>query len=142
VPSTSSTANWKHERRKEPDGHFERTAGGRIPRRVGCRNKPNLSKLCVLALLESGKAGNQRMTDRSGVLLSLCLWYVERLRAARSYLSFAVLLISFTLVITPVALVFRALGRDPLRLRKTVRDSHWIPCERSLRSRNEMMRPF
>jgi len=27
------------------------------------------------------------MTDRSGVLLSLCLWYVERLRAARSYLT-------------------------------------------------------
>jgi hypothetical protein len=82
------------------------------------------------------------MTDRSNVLLNLCLWYVERLRAARSYLSSAALLISFALVITPVALVFRAMGRDPLRLRKTVRDSYWTPCEPSLRGRNEMMRPF
>ena len=82
------------------------------------------------------------MTNRSNVLLNLCSWASERLRAAQSYLSFAALLMSFALVITPVALVFRAMGRDPLRLRKTGRDSYWKPCERSLRGRNEMMQLF
>lgn len=82
------------------------------------------------------------MTNRSNALLKLCLWHVKRLRAAQSCLSFAALLISFALVITPVGLVFRAMGRDPLRLRKTVRDSYWTPCEPSPLGRNEMMRPF
>jgi hypothetical protein len=82
------------------------------------------------------------MTNRSDVLINLCSWALERLHAARSYLSFAALLISFALVITPVALVFRVIGRDQLRLRKTVGDSHWRPCERSLRGRNAMMQPF
>jgi hypothetical protein len=82
------------------------------------------------------------VTNRSNVLLNLCSWALERLHAAQSYLSLAALLISFALVITPVALVFRAIGRDPLRLRKTVRDSYWRPCERNLRGRNEMMQPF
>ena len=82
--------------------------------------------------------------DRSDVLLNSCLWASERLRAAQSYLSFAALLISFALVITPVALVFRAMGRDPLRLRKTGRESYWRPCERNRRGpiEIEMMRPF
>ena len=76
------------------------------------------------------------------ILLNLFSWASERLRGAQSYLSFAVLLISFALVITPVALVFRAMGRDPLRLRKTGHESYWRPCERNLRGRNEMMQPF
>jgi hypothetical protein len=82
------------------------------------------------------------MTDRSDVLLNLCSWTSERLCAARSYLSVAALLILFALVITPVALVFRAVGRDLLRLRKTAPDSYWIPCAPTLRGRTEMMRPF
>jgi hypothetical protein len=80
--------------------------------------------------------------NRSDILLNLCSWALERLRAAQSFLSFAALLISFALVITPVALVFRAMGRDPLRLRKTRCESYWRPCERNLRGRNEMMQPF
>jgi MoaA/NifB/PqqE/SkfB family radical SAM enzyme len=47
------TADWKYERRKDPYGNFERTAGGRIPRRVRCRDEPNLSKLRLLASLEN-----------------------------------------------------------------------------------------
>jgi hypothetical protein len=82
------------------------------------------------------------MTNRWDVLLNLCSWASERLHAAQSCLSFAALLISFALVITPVALVFRAMGRDPLRLRRTVRDSYWRPCERNFRGRDEMMQPF
>jgi hypothetical protein len=82
------------------------------------------------------------MMNQSDVLLNLCSWALERMRAAQSHLSVVALLISFALVITPVALVFRAMGRDPLRLQKTVRDSYWRPCQRSLRGRNEMMQPF
>jgi hypothetical protein len=82
------------------------------------------------------------MTNRWDVLLNLCSWASERLRAARNYLSFAALLISFALVITPVALVFRAMGRDPLRLRRTARDSYWRSCERTFRGRDEMKQPF
>jgi hypothetical protein len=136
------TTNRNYERRKEPGGDFERTAGCRIPRRVGCRDEPNLSKLRLLASLETGKAWNQRVTNRSDILLNWCSRASERLRAAQSYLSFVALLISFGVVITPLALVFRAIGRDPLRLRKAVRDSYWRPCERNLRGRKEMMQPF
>lgn len=40
-------------------------------------------------------------------------------------ISFAVLALSFFFVITPVALVFRAFGRDPLRLRHRPASTFW-----------------
>jgi hypothetical protein len=76
------------------------------------------------------------------LLLILYSRLLERIRAAQSWLSLVALLISFALVITPVALVLRAIGRDSLRLRKTGRDSYWRPCERSLQGRKQMMQPF
>jgi hypothetical protein len=41
--------------------------------------------------------------------------------------SHILLRVIYYLVLTPVALVFRLLGRDPLALRRRAAESHWVP---------------
>ena len=59
------------------------------------------------------------------VLLSVLAWPIGLV------LSYVVLGLLFFGVLTPVGLLFRLIGRDPLRLRKGASAaSHWVPYER------------
>jgi len=56
---------------------------------------------------------------------TLAAFASETIEAGLRSISFAVLTLSFFLVITPVAFVFRVFGRDPLRLRHRPASTYW-----------------
>jgi hypothetical protein len=51
---------------------------------------------------------------------------VSALARVHRAVSVAVLAVLYFAVLTPVALVLRALGRDALRLRRPTADSYWL----------------
>lgn len=101
--------------------------------------------LAVLTLVVSWRTGSFVLPARvlamaSGVLLILgtayspCLFWVYRCWMAATVpvgvgIQVLLLCVFFYVVLTPVALVMRLMGRDPLRRRfDEAASSYWIPC--------------
>ena len=110
--------------------------------RGGLNDGPNLPEMRLLTELDNGRIGPKGMSRTSEVFITLCCWTKARLHTAHSYLSFAAVVVLFVLVITPVALLLRAVARDPLRLRKARDESYWRCSERVPRTLTEMAQLF
>ena len=83
--------------------------------------------VCLLVPRETSAVHNRAIAGVRILSLprKLAAYASTALEAGLRAISFAVLMLCFLLVITPVALVFRAFGRDPLRLRHTSESTFW-----------------
>jgi hypothetical protein len=111
---------------------------------------------CVLGLSPLRHAGHIRVwwLAASGITLAVALLWPRLLHPAnRLWTSLGVLLgrivnpivmaILFFLVFTPVGVLMRLLGKDPLRLKQDrQKETYWIPCHPSDPQTESMSRQF